>query len=133
MPTKFEEGVLYVSKKFGIAGHLCACGCGNKVWTPLGKAEWSIKNGKRGVTMWPSIGNGQLPCKSHYIIENNKIIWLPQMDEETTEIHLREAEDKRKKYYKDLNHSIFIKFKSRFIMSWYKLIKKAVRRNSKRT
>ena len=36
MPKQLSPGILYVSEKYSVAGHLCACGCGNKVITPLG-------------------------------------------------------------------------------------------------
>ncbi len=115
MPSEFEAGVLYVSKEFGIAGHLCACGCGNKVMTPIGGAEWSIKEEKRGVSMYPSIGNGQLDCKSHYLIRNGKIIWCHQMTKEWTISDMNEAEYRRRTYYNSRKKS------SKFI-SWIKSI-----------
>jgi uncharacterized protein DUF6527 len=36
LPRELAPVILYVSEEFGVAGHLCACGCGNKVVTPLG-------------------------------------------------------------------------------------------------
>lgn len=36
MPAQLEPGILYVSKKYRTAAHLCACGCGEKVRTQLG-------------------------------------------------------------------------------------------------
>ncbi len=48
LPRDLEGGILYVSKEFGTAGHLCPCGCRSKVITPLGQGEWFFreKNGK---------------------------------------------------------------------------------------
>ena len=43
MPQDLRPGVLYVSEEFGAAAHLCACGCGEKVSTPLGPTEWSLE------------------------------------------------------------------------------------------
>ena len=34
-PDQLERGVLYVSMKYAICAHTCACGCGQKVITPL--------------------------------------------------------------------------------------------------
>jgi hypothetical protein len=42
MPKELSPGILYVSEKYAVAGHLCACGCGNKVIVPLGPTEWSF-------------------------------------------------------------------------------------------
>jgi hypothetical protein len=74
MPDVFEPGKLYISKKFDVAIHICLCGtCGLQVVTPLGDGEWNILEHESGkVSLSPSIGNYQYPCKSHYIITKNK-------------------------------------------------------------
>lgn len=73
MPKQLEPGILYVAQEFGSAAHLCACGCGMKVRTPL--SRWSLAEDKNGPSLWPSVGNWQQPCKSHYIIEDGEILW----------------------------------------------------------
>lgn len=78
MPTQLGPGILYVSRKYEVAVHLCACGCGSKVVTPLGPTDWSFKDSRRGPSLWPSIGNWQLPCRSHYIIRNGEILWAEE-------------------------------------------------------
>jgi len=75
MPKELEPGILYVSEEFDVAGHICACGCGNEVMTPLGPTEWSFAESSDGPSLTPSIGNWQLPCKSHYWISGGKIEW----------------------------------------------------------
>ncbi len=106
LPKELEEGFLYVSEEFGVAGHLCPCGCKNKIITPLDKTEWSFKEIMNKPTLYPSIGNWQLPCKSHYWIIEGIIEWSYPWSEEQI-IEGREAEDeKRKAYYDKLeNHS----------------------------
>jgi hypothetical protein len=42
MPKDLQSGVLYVSDEFLTAAHLCACGWGAKIRTPLGPTEWSV-------------------------------------------------------------------------------------------
>lgn len=78
MPDIINEGELYISAKYETAIHLCACGCGVKTVTPLGKDGWfiSIVDGKVGLR--PSIGNfsGENPYHAHYYITHNKIEWL---------------------------------------------------------
>lgn len=86
VPEHKEEGILYVSKRFGIAIHLCACGCGEQTVTPLNgtneggwdkKHGWDFTEHEDGtVTLAPSIGNFEFPCKSHYFIRRNKIVWV---------------------------------------------------------
>lgn len=100
IPKEFEEGILYVSKEFGVAGHLCPCGCMNKIITPLGSTEWSFKEKNNKPTLYPSIGNWQLPCKSHYWITRGLIEWSYQWSEEQI-IEGRQAEDKKRKLYYD--------------------------------
>lgn len=77
MPKILEPGVLYLSDEFGTAAHLCACGCGAKVRTPIGPTEWSIKEQTGGPSLWPSIGNWQRPCRSHYVISKGEVTWEP--------------------------------------------------------
>lgn len=74
-----KEGVLYISKVFKTTAHLCACGCGNKVVLPFGNRVgmfWTLTERLSGVTMRPSVGSFNLPCKSHYYITDNEIEWL---------------------------------------------------------
>lgn len=79
--SKLEPGYLYVSDKYRTAVHLCACGCGNKVVTPIKSWGWSLdlsvtRTGEIEATLRPSIGSFNLGCKSHYFITSNKVIWV---------------------------------------------------------
>lgn len=74
VPPKMEDGVIYVSRRFGTAIHLCACGCGEKTVTPFeGLNAWVLTDGDQGVTLRPSIGNQNFPCRSHYWITNGVV------------------------------------------------------------
>jgi hypothetical protein len=98
IPADVKPNVLYVSDDFGIAIHLCACGCGSKVKTPLGPTEWSVKETKDGPTVWPSIGSWQLPCRSHYVIKQGRIQWAPAWTPDQIQ-RGRLQEDKRRRIY----------------------------------
>lgn len=75
IPNQLEEGVIYVSRKFGTAIHLCACGCGVQTVTPFECPNgWELTAGRNGVTLRPSIGNQQFPCKSHYWVTDGAVI-----------------------------------------------------------
>lgn len=74
VPQVLEPGRLYVSEEFGAVVHLCACGCGAKVSTPLGPAEWSLHETDQGPSLRPSVGNWQHPCQSHYWIDAGRIV-----------------------------------------------------------
>lgn len=74
-PSSLEPGVLYISRKYQLALHLCCCGCGEKVVTPLSSAEWRLQLVKEVATLSPSIGNWSMPCRSHYWIRGNRVVW----------------------------------------------------------
>lgn len=78
MPDKLEEGILYISEKFELAIHLCACGCGGKTVTPIDAGGWTLTKQDDKITLRPSIGNwsGENPYHAHYFITANKIEWL---------------------------------------------------------
>jgi len=117
MPKELESGILYVSKEFEVAGHLCPCECGNKIITPLGYTEWTFSEFKNKATLYPSIGNWQLPCRSHYWITNGEIQWSYKWTEKQIEAGRRAEEIRRKEHYDKLN-------KKREKQSLFKLIKK---------
>lgn len=80
IPRELDYGVLYISERYQTASHLCASGCGEKVVTPLSPADWRLHKDKGGlVTLHPSIGNWNLPCRSHYWIRKNRIQWAGRM------------------------------------------------------
>lgn len=76
IPEQLDEGTLYVSRRYKTASHLCCCGCGLEVVTPLNPAKWSLAEHPDGsVSLSPSIGNWSFPCKSHYFVRKNTIDW----------------------------------------------------------
>lgn len=75
IPDVLDEGVLYISTEFGTAVHLCCCGCSERVVTPLSPAQWSITFDGESVSLWPSVGNHDLECRSHYVIRRNRVRW----------------------------------------------------------
>ncbi len=84
LPPALEYGVIYISHRYKLAVHLCACGCGLEVPTKLAPEEWSFHVDKHDrISMWPSIGNWSFPCRSHYVVRNGAIQWAadftPQM------------------------------------------------------
>ncbi len=94
VPEDLEPGKLYVSTRFRTASHLCACGCGNKVVTPLKPAKWHLTVEDGLVSLSPSIGSWQLPCKSHYWIRENNVLWSRAFSEvEIKEVLERDAKD----------------------------------------
>jgi hypothetical protein len=103
MPKELKAGVFYVSEEFDIAIHLCACGCGSKVKTPLGPTEWSIEETKSGLSLRPSIGNWQQPCQSHYWIKRGAVVWGEKWTAEEIAEGRRYEQERRDAYYDALD------------------------------
>lgn len=85
IPEQLEEGVLYISKRYGTAAHKCCCGCGEEVITPLTPTDWSLRMDGNVVTLHPSIGNWSFACRSHYLIRKSKVIWVGDMSQQQIE------------------------------------------------
>ncbi len=79
VPDRLEPGVLYISERFRTCSHLCCCGCGEEVVTPLSEAEWKLTRQGELVSLWPSVGNWDYACQSHYVIERNQVRWAGRM------------------------------------------------------
>lgn len=85
IPEKLDEGVIYISLTYSTAAHLCCCGCGAEIVTPLTPTDWKLAVNDGQVSLWPSIGNWSLPCRSHYVIRENRIIWASDMSQHEIE------------------------------------------------
>ena len=79
IPERPAPGVLYVSRRYATAMHLCCCGCGSEVVTPLNPAKWRLIEDGGTVSLRPSVGNWSLPCQSHYWITGNRVRWAAEM------------------------------------------------------
>jgi uncharacterized protein DUF6527 len=99
MPSELEAGILYVAEEFGAAAHLCACGCGVIVRTPLDPTEWSLEETEEGPSLDPSIGNWEEACQSHYWIIRGKVIWAPKWNSAQIEAGRRREQARRVEYY----------------------------------
>ena len=99
MPKGLDEGVLYVSMTYATASHRCFCGCGMKVVTPLSPSDWRITFDGDSLSLRPSIGNWSYPCRSHYILRGNRVLWAgPMSSDEILAIRDTDAQDKRRYY-----------------------------------
>ena len=103
IPERLADGVLYVSERYRTATHRCCCGCGEEVVTPLGPTDWSLRVANGAVTLYPSIGNWSLACRSHYWVRNGEVGWAASMTRQQIEQgrardrHLRDA------YFEEVN------------------------------
>ena len=104
MPHTLQPGILYVSLEFETAHHLCACGCGQKIRTPLSPAEWQVEETPQGVTLHPSIGNWQLPCRSHYLIHKGQVVWAEQWSDSQIAAGRARDQQKLQTYFNNRHH-----------------------------
>ncbi|MCR9118429.1 MAG: DUF6527 family protein, partial [bacterium] len=95
IPEAIEPGTLYVSVEFATAVHLCECGCGLEVVTPLSRTDWKLVYDGETVSLHPSIGNWSFPCRSHYWIRDGQVQWAGDMhNQQITQI--RQTDRKKK-------------------------------------
>jgi hypothetical protein len=100
VPPEIKEGVLYVSMLYGSVIHKCCCGCGEKVVTPLGPTDWKLNYDGEAISLYPSIGNWNFRCQSHYWIQDSQVRWAPRMSREEIEA-LRASERMTRKGFYD--------------------------------
>jgi hypothetical protein len=93
MPPEIQDGVIYISEKYAMAIHKCCCGCGMKVVISLSPARWQLRREGSLVTLYPSIGNWDFPCRSHYWIRRNSVVWSGSMTQQ--EVRRVKERDKR--------------------------------------
>ena len=98
MPWVLEEGKVYVSIVHTLTEHLCACGCGEEISLRISPSDWDITYDGETISIWPSIGNWQLPCRSHYFITENRTEEAGPWNE--TRIQEERQQDKRQKVRK---------------------------------
>lgn len=99
IPQDLNPGVLYISVHHRTASHMCPCGCQNRVVTPLRPERWHLKYDGETVSLNPSIGNWGLPCKSHYWVTRDAIVWSHLMSKKEIE-GIRNDEKRRvTRYY----------------------------------
>ena len=99
VPGNLKPGTLYISMEYGTAVHLCVCGCGQKVVTPLSPTDWKLIYDGDTVSLDPSIGNWSFDCQSHYWIKKNQVIVSKKWnDEEIEENRLWDKKSKKHHY-----------------------------------
>ncbi|MGO8935522.1 MAG: DUF6527 family protein [Terracidiphilus sp.] len=81
IPKERQEGILYVSIPYATAVHNCFCGCGLKVVTPISPVGWQLTFDGETVTLFPSVGSWNFPCRSHYFIRRDTVVWGESMSQ----------------------------------------------------
>jgi hypothetical protein len=99
IPEQLEDGVLYISIRFAMVIHQCCCGCGSEVATPLSPTDWSLTFDGQSISLHPSIGNWNLPCRSHYVISKSRVHWAPRWPQWRIDKSRLREQAAKKEYY----------------------------------
>lgn len=97
---QLQDGTIYVSILYAIAVHKCCCGCGEEVVTPLSPNGWQLTFDGETISLYPSIGNWDLPCRSHYWIRQDRVQWAPKWSQKEINSQRTYETQKHKQHYR---------------------------------
>jgi hypothetical protein len=55
-----------------------------------------------GPSLWPSVGNWQKPCRSHYVIRRGQVIWSTDWSEAQVKAGRQREQERREEYFTDM-------------------------------
>lgn len=99
IPEHLEPGVLYICMEYATAAHHCCCGCGKEVVTPFTPTDWSMTFDGETVSLYPSIGNWNFACRSHYFIRRGRVVEATSWTDEQVEAGRRQDRAVKANYY----------------------------------
>jgi hypothetical protein len=102
IPSELDEQTVYVSIPYATAVHLCLCGCGTEVVTPLSPTDWELSFNGTSISLDPSIGNWSLRCQSHYWIRHDQVRWAKTWSRAEIETSRKLDCRAKAKYYESL-------------------------------
>lgn len=105
IPERLDPGVLYISMDFTTAAHSCCCGCGEQVVTPFTPHDWQMTFDGETVSIWPSIGNWDYACRSHYVIKRSLVIEAGSWSDEEIAAGRRKDKAAKEKVYAQANRT----------------------------
>jgi len=92
--------------KYATAIHRCCCGCGNEVVTPLSPVGWFLTFDGDSISLDPSIGNWNFPCRSHYWITRNKVRSASPWSERKIEASRAREHAAKVKYFHEVDMNV---------------------------
>jgi len=99
IPEKLEPGIIYISMEFATAAHACCCGCAEQVITPFTPTDWKLTFDGETVSLWPSIGNWNSKCRSHYFVDRNRVVEALPWNQKRIEAGRRQDTMAKADYY----------------------------------
>ena len=101
IPQELEFGTIYVSTEYATCSHLCLCGCGTKVVTPLAPTEWRLTFDGETISLSPSIGNWSFDCQSHYWIKRSRVDWAAAWSKEKVRANRVRDQELKREYFNE--------------------------------
>ena len=105
IPKFLKPGLLYVSMEYATAAHSCCCGCGEEVVTPFTPTDWEMTFNGETISLWPSIGNWTLPCRSHYVVRKGVVFKAGSWTDKQILVERQRDRDAKQGYYESLSKS----------------------------
>jgi Family of unknown function (DUF6527) len=99
VPRELDPGVLYISMDYATAVHSCCCGCGDRVVTPFTPTDWRVTFDGESVSLHPSVGNWNQKCRSHYVIQRNRVLEAGAWSNTQIEAERRRDKGAKAAYY----------------------------------
>lgn len=99
IPDALEPETLYISVEYATCSHLCLCGCGERVVSPLAPREWRLTFDGDTVSLDPSVGNWSFDCQSHYWIRRSRVTWAKRWSKEKIEANRAFDRHQKRRYY----------------------------------
>ena len=99
IPDRLEDGMIYISVIYATAAHKCCCGCGSEVNTPLSPTDWRLIFDGASISLEPSIGNWNFPCRSHYWVSHSKVIWAQRWSQDTIDAERAKDRQAKERYF----------------------------------
>lgn len=99
IPEQLEPGVIYISMDYATAAHSCCCGCREQVITPFTPTDWKLTFDGETISLRPSIGNWNFPCRSHYIIRNSRILGAEPWEDKQVAGERRRDKKRKQQHY----------------------------------
>ena len=100
IPETLEPGFLYISVRYATAVHLCCCGCGSEVVTPFTPTDWRLIFDGETISLLPSIGSWNLPCRSHYFLTKGSVIHARAWSDKAVFVEQKRDRRAKKNYYR---------------------------------
>jgi hypothetical protein len=103
VPRELDPGVLYISMDYATAVHSCCCGCGDRVVTPFTPTDWRMTFDGESVSLHPSVGNWNQKCRSHYVIQENRVLEAGAWSASQVEAERRRDKRAKAEHYSQLS------------------------------